>query len=142
MATIYDLEYPATVPHFTTRRPSSVYRLDGQCWFSGNLLLRWQPPRNRAPVSGYRIERTPDGKTYETIGETRNCEFEVIPEPGEVWFYRVTAWNGRGATRSNTVCCFRAADRLGLNGPPVKSLLQHFPFKPGLTITVCELVSE
>lgn len=132
---------PATVPPIPTQRPASVVRLTGERW-ARNLMLRWQPPRNRAPVSGYRIQRTPNGRTYETIGKTRNCEFQVITEPGEMWFYRVTAWNRRGSTRSDSICFFRAADLKGLKGPRMKSLLQHFPVMPGVTITVCELVPE
>ena len=138
MATIYDLEHPTFIPHFTTRRPASVRRFHGIACDTGDLLLRWQPPRNGVPVTGYRIERTSDGQTYETLGETRDHWFEVTAVPGESWFYRVTAFNARGATKSTLVCFYRAGDRFMRGGHGVKQLLQHIPVVPGLGVAVCE----
>jgi len=138
MAIQYDLEHPTVVPHFTRCRPGPVRKLNGAAGHRGHLVLQWQPPRGGAPVSGYRVERTKDGKAYETIGETAIGWFCVRVVPGEEWFYRVSAYNARGATQSTLVCFYRAQDRFVRGGHNVKPLLQHIPVVPGLTVTVCE----
>lgn len=142
MAIQYDLEHPTSISHFARCRPASVRHFHGIACDTGNLLLRWLPPRGGAPVAGYRIERTPEGQTYETLGETRELWFEVAAIPGESWFYRVTAFNARGATQSRLVCFYRAGDRFMRGGHGVKQLLQHIPVMLGLAVTVCDLIPE
>ena len=138
MATLYDLEQPTSIPRFTARRPGPVRKLNGVTSGHGDLVLRWEPPRGGVPVSGYRLERTPNGQTYETLAETTECCFVVRAVPGEGWFYRVAAFNARGATQSSLVCFYRAGDRFVRGGHNVKPLLQHLPALPGVSITVCE----
>lgn len=120
------------------RRPGPVRRFRGVP-FGGNILvLEWDRPRNGTRVFGYRIERTPDGKTYEFVGETASCWFLLDVVPGEPWFYRVTACNSRGVGGYKMVCFYRAPQRSVPGGDRLKMILHHIPVLPGLRLEIWE----
>ena len=100
---------------------------------SQGLDLTWRPPAGGGPVLRYRIERTREGRVYEVMKEWRRCEFFFSPEPGEPWFYRVTAVNERGAGRARFVIFFCRVSRDG------HAILQTIPVLPGVRITISEL---
>ena len=139
MGTVFDLDSPTTVSGFARRRPGPVRKFVGAVAGSGALVLRWESPRNGTQVSGYRIERTPDGHTYETVGEADNGFFVVRPVPGESWFYRVTAFNSCGTGDYKWVCFFRRGDQFIRGGHNRPHLLHHIPVRPGLQVTVCDM---
>ena len=92
-------------------------------------------------LDGYRIERTKQGREYERIGETEDLEFTIAsPTPGDRWFYRVTAFNPRGAGRARMVYFYRRPNRLRPRGLLQPRLLQAVPVIPGMRVQICELV--
>ena len=95
-------------------------------------MLRWKPPVGGACITGYRIERTREGREYETLGETQRPIFFVkqvaLDEP---WFYRVTAFNARGPGGFRLVWLFRPSS----DG---KILLTPIAVLPGLRMDICE----
>lgn len=71
-------------------------------------MLRWKRPAGGTFISGYRIERTREGRNYETLGETGRLVFYVRNIPlDDPWFYRVTAFNIRGDGGARLVWLFR-----------------------------------
>jgi hypothetical protein len=138
MGNIFDLESPTRITGFARRVPGPVRRLDAVITPRGTLVLRWQAPRG-VRISGYRIERTRAGREYGLIGETTAPMFYIYhAPPGEPWFYRVTAWNARGAGEFRLVWLFRRADRFVPGGHNRHHLLQSVIAQPGLRVTVCE----
>ena len=133
-----DLDSPVFPTRTNRCRPGPVQKLNGVAGHRGHLILQWSPPRGGGLVSGYRIERTKDGKTYETIGETAIGWFSVPAVPGEIWFYQVAACNARGVTRSTWIVCYRATDRFVRGGHNEETLLMHIPVMPGVCFTVCD----
>lgn len=116
-------------------RPGPVRRLEARPYGPGTLVLYWQRPAG-GRVVGYRIERTREGREYERVGETRNPIFFVREAPlDEPWFYRVTAYNARGAGRCKLVWLYRWSER----GKP---LIVPVAVVPGLRVTVCEWEPE
>ena len=95
-------------------------------------MLRWKPPACGAFITGYRIERTREGREYEPLGETKRMVFFVegvaFDEP---WFYRVTAFNARGTGRFRLVWLFRQS-RSG------KPMLMPIAAVPGLRVSIWE----
>jgi hypothetical protein len=138
MGNIFDLDAPTRITGYARCVPGPVRRLDAGIMPSDNLLLRWQAPRG-VRISGYRIERTREGREYELIGETtRNLFYVRNPAPGEPWFYRVTGFNARGAGGFRLVWLYRRADLIVPGGPNRYHLLQPVMALPGLRVTVCE----
>ena len=95
-------------------------------------MLRWKPPAGGAFITGYRVERTREGREYETLGETRHPVFYVknvaLDEP---WFYRVTAFNRRGQGGFRLVWLFRPSSNGQILLTPIAAL-------PGLSMDICE----
>ncbi len=95
-------------------------------------MLRWKPPTGGGSVTGYRIERTREGRAYEWLGETKHPVFFVKNVPAdEPWFYRVTAFNARGSAACRLVWLFRRTS----SG---KRLLLPVVVRPGLRVTIWE----
>ena len=112
-------------------RPGPVRKLDARPGMPGTLMLRWQPPAG-GKATGFRIERTREGRVYEPVGEARNPIFFVKDAPlDEPWFYRVTAFNARGAGGCKLVWLYRRP----MQGKP---LIVPVAVVPGLRVTVCE----
>lgn len=116
-------------------RPGPVRKLEARPGIPGTLVLYWQRHAG-GRVVGYRIERTREGREYGPVGETRNQIFFVRDAPlDEPWFYRVTAYNARGAGRCKLVWLYRRSER----GKP---LIVPVAVVPGLRVTVCEWEQE
>ena len=133
MGNIFDLDSPVLrVSGFTRRVPGPVRRLDACPCPAGSLMLRWKPPAGGGYITGYRIERTREGREYEMVGETTSLMFFVknIP-PDEAWFYRVTTFNLRGNGGFRLVWLFRQSS----NG---RILLQPIAALPGLRMEIWE----
>lgn len=138
MGNIFELETPTLILGFARRVPSPVRRLDAIATARGTLVLRWKVPVGVC-VSGYRIERTREGRDYELIGETTATEFFIYhPPPGESWFYRVTAFNARGAGGFRLVWLFRRGDRFIAGGHNQNDLLMPIAVIPSLRVNIWE----
>ena len=88
-------------------------------------------------MSGYRIERTREGREYELVGEiTGPGWFLVDAPPGEAWFYRVTAFNAKGAGHFRLVWLFRRGDRFQRGGHNLDNFLTAILAGPGLQMDV------
>ena len=132
MGNIFDLDSPTIISGFARCVPGPVRRLDACGYPHGSLMLRWKRPAGGAHISGYRIERTREGREYEWLGETRNLVYFVKDVPlDEPWFYRVRAFNLRGPGGFRLVWLFRLAS----NG---KKLLTPIAAIPGLRMDICE----
>ena len=133
MGNIYD-PTDAFVPcHWCRAHPGPVRGLRAVATFRGHLVLDWCAPAGAA-AQFYRIERTREGRHYETLLEQPFpwCCLKDAP-PKEPWFYRVTAVNARGAGEARKVYFFQ---RFG-NG---KSRLLAVPVRPGLRVVINELM--
>lgn len=137
MGNIVDLDSPTIVSGFARRVPGPVRKFQAVAAANGRLVLRWQSPGG-TPVSGYRIERTREGRIYELLAEVMEGFAVLDPTPAEPWFYRVVAFNSRGPGGSKWVCFYRRGDRFLRGGHNLDSLLQHIPVKSGLKVTICE----
>ncbi len=139
MGTQIELDsHPAPI-HFVRRPPGPVRRLNAAENRDGSLKLFWEAPAGITRVDGYRIERTPEGQTYELIGETPALEFTIAqPVPGEPWFYRVTAFNLRGAGEAKQVFFHRRACRLHPRGPDLECISMPIPIIPGVQVNISE----
>lgn len=102
----------------------------------GALMLRWLPPRG-SQVAGYRIDRTREGRDYETVTETSHTQV-FLPKPPlhESWFYRVRALNVRGVGGYKWVCLYQR--RGWSTRTKSASVIQHLPVIPGLRINIFE----
>ena len=138
MGYLIDLDSPTPVLCTVHRVPGPVRLLMATDRYRGNLFLEWKPPRG-VMVQGYRIERTREGRRYELLRETQapECYLVNLP-PGEPWFYRVTAFNARGAGRARQVFFFQRGYRLS-SGRFVENRLMRVPVVPGLRVDICEL---
>lgn len=139
MGTQIELDsHPAPI-HFVRRPPGSVRRLNADENRDGSLKLSWEAPSGVTRVDGYRIERTPEGQTYELIGETSERDFTIAQAvPGEPWFYRVTAFNLRGAGEAKQVFFHRRACRLHPRGPNLECISMPIPIIPGVQVNISE----
>ena len=132
MGNIFDLETPIIVAGYTRRIPGPVRRLSACPCPTGSLMLRWKPPAGGAFITGYRIERTCEGREYELLGETKRLVFFVNNvRSDEPWFYRVTAFNMRGAGGFGLVWLFRRSNE-------GKNMLMPVAAVPGLRVNICE----
>lgn len=103
------------------RRPRSRKR-------TRNWIASW----TSVIATGYRIERTREGRDHEIIGETGQLLFFVINIPlDEPWFYRVKAFNLRGDGGFRLVWLFRQSS----SG---KFLLISIAAMPGLHVSFWE----
>lgn len=124
---------------FTRRAPGAVRRLDAREHPGGDLTLRWLPPSGITHIEGYRVERTREGREYELLAETDELEFTVAnPQPGEPWFYRVTAFNLHGVGRARMVFFHRRAARLRPRGPILRCISVPVPVIPGVRVAISE----
>ena len=140
MGMLIDLDSP--VPRPTVRRlPGPVRDLEAVQSSCGKLVLRWKPPRG-VWVSGYRVERTREGRGYERLGELSEGWFLVDPPSGEPWFYRVTAVNARGAGRAKLVFFYCCGDRFVRGGHNLAPMLMPIAIVPGLRVQINELGRE
>ena len=134
-----DLDEIRPPVHLDRRTPGPVRRLNGREEPGGDLKLWWLRPAGGAWIDGYRIERTREGRNYELLSVTDELQHTVAtPERGEPWFYRVTAFNGRGIGRARLVFLHRPAVRLRPRGRilPCKTLL--IPVIPGVRVNISE----
>ncbi len=100
---------------------------------AGGLMFAWQRPRDRVAIAGYRVERTRDGRDYETLAETRGLGLALPPVAlDEPWFYRVSACNGRGQGRARWVFFFLRRRH--------RPLFLRVPVRPGRRIVINELL--
>lgn len=143
MGTQIELDSSPAPIHFVRRPPGSVRRLNAAENRDGSLKLFWEAPSGITRVDGYRIERTPEGQTYELIGETQALEYTIArPVPGEPWFYRVTAFNRHGAGDAKLVFFHRRACRLHPRGPDLECISIPIPVIPGVRVNISEPVGE
>ena len=139
MGNIFDLDSPTRIAGFARRVPGPVRRLDAGPLPGGTLLLRWKAPLGGTFITAYRIERTREGRDYELLGETtRKVFFVRNPPVGEPWFYRVTAFNARGAGGFRLVWLFRRGDRFIPGGQNQNDLLTPIAVVPGLQVNIWE----
>lgn len=68
MGTQIELDSSPAPIHFVRRPPGPVRRLNAAENRDGSLKLFWEAPAGITRVDGYRVERTPEGQTYELIG--------------------------------------------------------------------------
>lgn len=114
------------------RLPGAVTGLWCRATREGGLMFAWQRPPGRTPVEGYRIERTREGRNYELVAETEQESFVLPPVAlNDGWFYRVTAFNERGAGAARWVYFFLRRPR--------DPILQLVPVRPGMGVTISEL---
>lgn len=133
MGHLYELADSFTPRNFCHAVPGPVRHLQARSSFRGNLTLQWRPPAG-GRVNCYRIERTRDGRVYETLAEITGEWYCLKNAPGrEPWFYRVTAVNARGTGRAKQVWFFQ---RVG-NG---QSRLLLVPVIPGLRVEICDFI--
>jgi hypothetical protein len=133
MGYIHDLSEPFTPQHFCRAVPGPVRHFSARTDHWGSLVLEWNPPVGGGTVSFYRLERTREGRVYETLAELterKHC-LEDTP-PHEPWFYRIVGVNARGAGRAERVWFFQ---RFG-NG---RSRLLPVPVRPGLRVGISVL---
>ena len=124
---------------FTRRAPGAVPRLDAREHPGRDLALWWLPPSGITHIEGYRVERTREGREYELLAETDGLEFTVTnPQPGEPWFYRVSAFNMHGTGRARMVFFHRRADRLRPRGPILRTMSFPIPVSPGTRLQITE----
>jgi len=97
------------------------------------MLLEWRAPAEAARAWFYRVERTWEGRRYQTLAETQKESYLVRkPSLRKPWFYRVTAVNERGAGRARLVW-FLYHRRLG------QTMRVPIPVIPGLRVNIYEL---
>jgi hypothetical protein len=135
MGHLYDLADSFTPRNFCRAVPGPVRQLQARSSFRGTLTLQWRPPAGGG-AERYRVERTRDGRVYETLAELTGEWCCLKNAPGrEPWFYRVTAVNARGAGRAKRVWFFQRAG----NG---QSRLLPVPVHANLQVNICELSRE
>ena len=135
MGHLYELADDITPRIFNRAVPGPVRSLRAIVLPGGSLSLQWCAPRGAA-VSFYRVERTREGRVYESVLETKNetCFIKAAPL-GEPWFYRVTAVNARGAGNFKKVYLFqRTSER--------RSRVMPVAVVPGLRIHIWELIRD
>ncbi len=141
MGMLIELDTGWTPPPSIRRPPAPVRHLRAAELHDGRLWLTWEPPARHAPVTGYRIERTREGRHYELLGETADTSFHM-PRPAlrDPWFYRVTAFNLRGAGRAKMAWFYERRPRRWRPGrtDPRMSLSLPFPVAPGLRVQITE----
>ncbi|MEE8207566.1 MAG: hypothetical protein V3T88_01220, partial [Nitrosomonadaceae bacterium] len=82
----------------------------------GSVILNWSAPDpNGSPITGYLIERSEDGVSFDTLvpdtGTTATTFTDTDPVPGETNFYRVSAQSALGlAEPSNVVFLLLATE--------------------------------
>ena len=131
MGHLYDLADSFTPRNFCRAVPGPVRQLQARASFRGNLTLQWRSPAG-GRVNCYRIERTRDGRVYETLAEITGEWYCLKNAPArESWFYRVTAVNARGAGRAKHVWFFQRAG----NG---QSRLLPVPVIANVQVNICE----
>jgi hypothetical protein len=122
-------------PRSARRAPGAVCVLWCQPTRAGGLMFAWQRPPGGEPVAGYRLERTRDGRAYETLEETaRECCTLPPVDFNDGWFYRITACNARGTGPARWVIYYLRRQR--------DSILQRVPVRSGLRVNICELVRQ
>jgi len=90
-----------------------------------------------ARITGYRIERTREGRDYELLAETTRTDWFIYdPPPGEAWFYRVTAYNNRGAGPFRMVILYRHGRPAAPGQEPLRNRILNIPALPGLKIDI------
>jgi len=146
MGLLAELETVSPPRSFVRRRPGPIRRLSAGEQRHGDLRLVWQAPTGDTPVTGYRVERTREGRHYELLGETTWTHF-TVPRPArrDPRFYRVTAFNLRGGGRAKLMWFFERRLRHwrpGRHHDPGMSLSQRIPVAPGLRVSMNELVWE
>ena len=134
-----DLDEVRAPIHFTRRAPGAVRDLDAHKEPCGDLTLRWLPPSGITRIDGCRIERTREGREYELLAETDDLQFTITnPQPGEPWFYRVTAFNLHGIGRARMVYFHRRGARLRLRGRILRCMSFPIPVIPGVRLHISE----
>jgi hypothetical protein len=100
--------------------------------YHGTLFLQWRPPRGSL-VSFYRVERTREGRKYQTVAETQVRTAWCLRDApvNDPWFYRVTAVNSRGAGAFKIVWFFQRNEHSW-------SYLRCILAVPGLHVNICE----
>ena len=135
MGYIYELAETFTPQPFRRAVPGPVRGLNAVASHRGDLVLQWRAPAG-SPVDFYRVERTREGRDYETVLTTATGWGCIKNSPWrEPWFYGVIAVNARGAGRANLVWFFQ---RMGNN----RSRLLPLAVVPGLRVQICELSAQ
>ena len=77
---------------------------------SGQLLLTWSAPADDggSPITGYRIERSPNGNSgwiilVPSTNSTTTTYLDTRLKPATTWFYRVSAVNSEGTGPASNV---------------------------------------
>lgn len=138
MGNIADLDHPYSPGLYRAKRlPGSVHRLNAFVMCDHVLVLRWQKPKGKSWLTGYRIERTREGRDYELLSETTRIDWFIYdPPPGEAWFYRVTAYNNRGAGPFRMVILYRHGRPAAPGQEPLRNRILNIPALPGLKIDI------
>lgn len=127
----------ATAAPWLSRRPRHAPEALTIIWCrptpDGALLFAWRPPPGRTRVDGYRLERTREGRDYETLLETRNEHASLPPVAlNDPWFYRLSAFNARGQGPARRVFFFLRRER--------NSMFLRVPVRPGLRVVINEFL--
>jgi hypothetical protein len=131
MGHLYELNGAQTPRIFNRRVPGPVRNLRA-CVLPGELLaLKWRPPAG-SRTTFYVVERTHEGRVYETLRTTVDHSCLITDAPWEdPWFYRVRAGNPRGLGEAKRVWFFQRKPGRGSRLLPV-------PVIPGMKLVIWE----
>ncbi len=102
--------------------PSAPSGLTARAIGTSRIDLSWQAPRNTggAPVIGYRVEASNDGRNWRIIRSNTGSPSRTFShrnlQPASTWFYRVSAVNAAGLGTASNVA--RATTAATIPGAP------------------------